>query len=196
MLDQVVFEEPWRGIKVVAYTDRYAYDPDDDSLIFMSLAGTEQAVKAISSAIIGYRTVSIKAEGKKAIQVSGNSAAHVRVFSTKLPTGALHQVLVDTRFLDGNDTRGRLAVCPQEKDLCAVVYSQVLAPLASPLIPEWSPWICGQLKTRGLMRDMAGTMRVVEVHVDEATVDAIISEGVRARRISLKGKGPRHVGFH
>jgi hypothetical protein len=140
--------------------------------------------------------VSVKADGKRAIQVSGNPAAHVRVFSTKLPNGALHQIVADTRFLDSKDTRGRLVVCPQNEDLLTVVHSQALACLASPLIPDWAAWICGQLKRRGLMREMAGTMRVVELHVDEATVDAIVSEGVRARRISLKGKGTRHVGFH
>ena len=46
MLDEVVFEDCWKGIKVSAYTDRYAYDPENASLLFISLAGTDQAVKA------------------------------------------------------------------------------------------------------------------------------------------------------
>ena len=107
MLDQVVFQEYWGGIKVSAYTDRYAYDPSDDSLLFISLAGTEQAVKAVSSALIGHRIVSIKRQGNREIQVHGSPAGHFRVFSTKLPSGAVHQLVADTRFF-GNDTHGAL----------------------------------------------------------------------------------------
>jgi len=55
MLDIVVFEEYWRSIKVSAYTDLYAYDPEDEALLFISLSGNEQAVKAISSAVIVHR---------------------------------------------------------------------------------------------------------------------------------------------
>ena len=69
MLDQIVFEEYWKGIKVSAYTDRYAYDPENASLVFISLAGTDQAVKAISSAVLGYRSLSIILEGNSEIEV-------------------------------------------------------------------------------------------------------------------------------
>jgi len=196
MLHQVLFEDYCRGIKVSAYSDFYAYDPEDDSLLFISLAGTEQAVRAISSAIIGYHTVSIRREGNTVIRVHGSPAAHTRTWSTKLPSGALHQIVADTRFSDANHTRGRLVVWPQNEDISTAIYSQVLACLASPLLPDWAPWICGQLKKSGFMREMAGTMRVVEVRIDEATVDEIVSEGVRRRHISLDGKGARHVGVH
>jgi hypothetical protein len=194
MLDQIVFETYGREIKVSAYTDWYAYDPEDDSLLFISLAGTEQAVKAISSAIIGYRTVSIRSEGNTEIRVHGNALAHFRVFSTKLP-GAVQQLMVDTRFF-GSSTMEHFVVIPQGEDLSRVLYSQVLSHLASPVIPEWSPWICRMLKRLELMREMAGTLRVVEVWVDEATVDKIISEGVRTGQISFDERGEAHAGIH
>ena len=98
MLDQIVFEDFWREIKVSAYTDRYAYDPENASLIFISLAGTEQAVKAISSAVLGYRTLSIIREGHAEIEVNGHPASHFRVLSTKAshwrcsPVGSGHTV--------------------------------------------------------------------------------------------------------
>jgi hypothetical protein len=195
MLDEVVFQEYWGGIKVSAYTDRYAYDPSDDSLLFISLAGTEQAVKAVSSALIGQRIVSIKRQGNREIQLHWSPAAHLRVFSTKLPSGAVHQLVVDTRFF-GNETMEHCILIPQGEELPRVFYSQVLSGLASPLIPEWAPWLCAQLREQGLIQEMAGTLRVVKVRIDEATVDEIISEGIRTGRISLDQAGGTYAGMH
>jgi hypothetical protein len=195
MLDQVVFQEYWGGIKVSVYTDRYAYDSSDDSLLFISLAGTEQAVKAVSSALIGHRIVNITRQGNREIQLHGSPAAHLRVLSTKLPSGAVHQLVADTRFF-GNDTQENCVIIPQGEDLSTVVYSQVLSRLASPLIPEWAPWICAQLKEQGLIQEMAGTLNVVKARIDEPVVDEIISEGVRTGRISLDQTGGTYAGNH
>jgi hypothetical protein len=196
MLDRIVFEPYGRGIKVSAYTDRYAYDLEDNSLVFIALAGTEQAVKAISSAIIGGRTVSIIHETNAEISVTGDPASHFRVLSTKLPGGAVHQLVVDTRFFGNENSESRLVIIPQSDDVPRVVHSQVLAHLASPLLPEWVPWICGQLKEVDRMRVMEGTLRVAQVSANEATVDQIVSQGLRTRRISLDGAGGTYVGFH
>ena len=196
MLDQVVFEDYWREIKVSAYTDRYAYDPENASLLFISLAGTEQAVKAISSAVLGYRSLSIRREGNTEIEVNGHPASHFRVLSTKLPSGAVHQLVVDTRFFGNDDSGSKLVIVPQTEDVSRVVYAHVLAHLACPLIPEWSEWLCKQLTDRDLMRQMEGTLRVVEVSVGESTVDEIISEGVKAGRISLNTTGGAHARIH
>lgn len=195
MLDQVVFEDYRNKIKVSAYTDLYAYDPEDDSLLLISLGGTEQAVKAISSAIIAYRTVSIKRAGNTEITVRGNPAAHFRLLSTKLPGGAVHQLVADTRFFQ-NDTMEHFVVIPQGEDIWSVVYSQVLSNLASPIIPGWAPWIWRQLTKLDLMREMSGTLRLVEVWVDEETVDKVVSEGVRTGQIDLDGTGGTDAGIH
>ncbi len=196
MLHQVIFEEYWRGIRVSAYTDLYAYNPENDSLVLISLAGTEQAVKAISSAIIGCQTVHIRCEGEAEILVSRQRSAHSRILTTKLPCGAVHQLVVDKRFFGDGDAEGRLVVIPEGEDVSRVVYSQILIRLASPLIPEWSEWICRQLKDRERMREMEGTLKVVEVSADEAIVDKIISEGVAMGRISLDRTGGPHAGIH
>ncbi len=196
MLHQVVYDEYWRGIKVSAYTDLYAYDPENASLVFVSLAGTEQAVKAISSAIIGGRTVSILRERDTEIPVTGHPASHFRVLSTKLPGGAVHQLVADTRFFGNGDSESRLVIIPQSDDVSRVVYSQVLAHLASPLVPEWSAWICEQLIGQDLIRQMEGTLKVVEVSVSEPTVDEIVSEGVRTGRIRLDSIGGTYAGIN
>jgi hypothetical protein len=189
MLDQVVFAEYWQGIKVSAYTDMYAYDPENAALLFISLAGTEQAVKAIASAVIACRTVGIRREGNTQVDICGRPGSHFRVLSTKVPSGAVHQLVMDTRFFGNGDSESRLVIIPQSEDVSRVVYSQVLAHLASPLIPEWSAWICNELTDQDLMRRMDGTLKVVEVSVSESTVDEIISEGIKAGRIGLDQTG-------
>jgi hypothetical protein len=196
MVDRIFFEPYGRGIKVSAYTDRYAYDLDDNSLVFISLAGTEQAVKAISSAIISGQTVSILGADNTEILMDGHPATHFRVLSTKLPGGAVHQIVADTRFFGNVDEQERLVVIPQDEDASRVVYSQVLTHLASPLLPEWGAWICGQLTGLDRMREIDGTLRVAQVSADEATVDQIVSRGLRTGRISLDGAGGTHAGFH
>jgi hypothetical protein len=195
MLDRIVFEPYGRGIKVSAYADRYAYDPEDNSLVFISLAGTEQAVKAISSAIIGGQTVSIMGAENSEILLDGHPATHFRVLSTKLPGGAVHQIVADTRFFGKVDEQGCLVVIPQDEDASRVVYSQVLTHLASPFLPAWVPWICEQLKEWDRMREMEGTVRVAQVSADEATVDEIVSRGLRTGQICLE-EGGTHAGFH
>ncbi|MBI5250738.1 MAG: hypothetical protein HY912_14705 [Desulfomonile tiedjei] len=195
MLDHVVFEEPWKGIKVSAYTDQYAYDPEDNSLVFISLAGTEQAVKAISSAIIGGQTVSIMGADNSEILLDGHAATHFRVLSTKLSGGAVHQLVADSRFFGSDEPGAYLVVIPQQEDVSKVVYRQVLTHLASPLLPEWVQWICGQLKEVDRMREMEGTLRVAQVSANEATVDQLVSQGLRTGQIRLEGGGT-HARFH
>jgi hypothetical protein len=127
--------------------------------------------------------------------LDGHPATHFRVLSTKLPGGAVHQLVADTRFFGNVDDQGRLVVIPQDEDVSRVVHSQVLTHLASPLLPEWGAWICGQLKEWDRMREMDGTLRVAQVSADEATVDQIVTHGLRTGRISLE-EGGTHDGFH
>jgi hypothetical protein len=195
MLDRIVFEPHGRGIEVSAYTDQYAYDPEDNSLVFISMAGTEQAVKAVSSAIIGGQTLSIMGADNSEILLNGHPAIHFRVLSTKLPGGAVHQLVVDTRFFGNHKAGAYLVVIPQHEDVSKVVYRQVLTHLASPLLPEWFPWICGQLKEVDRMRVMEGTLRVAQVSADEATVDQMVSRGLRTGQICFE-EGGTHAGFH
>jgi len=196
MLDNVVFEEYWRNIKVSAYTDVYAYDPEDGALLFISLAGNEQAVKAISSAFIACKTISISREGQPEHLVKGNPASHYRIISTKLAGGSLHQIVADARFFLNKESDSRLVIIPAQTPVHAAIYTQVLVNLASPLIPTWSQWICYRLKQMDRLREMAGTLRVVGVVVDDRTIDEIISEGIGAGEINFNAQGGPYAGVH
>ena len=132
MLDTVVFEEYWRNIKVSAYTDLYAYDPEDGAVLFISLAGNEQAVKAISSAIIACKTFGIRREGEPEHLLNGHPASRYRIMSTKLAGGSLHQIVADSRFWANSNTESRLVIIPADTQPHEAIYSQVLAPLGFP----------------------------------------------------------------
>jgi len=196
MLHTVVFEEYWRNIKVSVYMDLYAYDPEDGAVLFISLAGNEQAVKAISSAIIACKTVSIESEGQPELLLHGHPASRYRIMSTKLAGGPLHQIVADTRFYLSNDSDSRLVIIPTETPMHAGIYSQVLGSLASPLIPAWAEWLCNRLQAMDRQREMAGTLRVVEVAVDDHVVDEIISEGIQMGQIHFNEQGGAYAQFH
>lgn len=196
MLDLVVFENFWQNIKVSAYTDRYGYDPENDALLFISLAGNEQAVKAISSAIVACKTVGIKCEGQSELLLHGHPAVRYRIVSTKLPGGSLHQIVVDTRFYANSDGESRLVVIPDDTQPHEQVYSQVLASFGSPVIPEWSQWIYDRLHQMGRIREMAGPLKVREVSVDDRIVDELVSEGIRMGQIYFDEQGGSYAGIH
>jgi hypothetical protein len=196
MLDTVVFEEPWRNIKVSAYTDLYAYDPEDGAVLFISLAGNEQAVKAISSAIIACKTLSVTSEGQSEHLLNGHPASRYRIMSTKLAGGSLHQIVADSRFWLNLDSESHLVIIPADTQPHGAIYSQVLAPLASPVIPAWALWVCDRLQQADRLREMAGTLRVVDVTVDDRIVDEMVSEGMRMGQINLNKQGEAYAGVH
>ncbi len=43
---------------------------------------------------------------------------------------------------------------------------------------------------------MAGTLRVVEVVVDERSIDEIVSEGIRMGQINFNEQGEAYAGVH
>ena len=196
MLETVVFEECWRNIKVSAYTDLYAYDPEDGAVLFISLAGNEQAVKAISSVIIACKTFGIRREEQPEHLLNGHPASRYRIMSTKLAGGSLHQIVADSRFWANSNTESRLVIVPTDTRPHEAIYSQVLAPLASPVIPAWAQWVCDRLQQADRLREMAGTLRIVDVAVDERVVDEIVSEGIRMGQINFNEQGEAYAGVH
>jgi hypothetical protein len=196
MLDTVVFEEYWRNIKVSAFTDLYAYDPEDGAVLFISLAGNEQAVKAISSAIIACKAVSIEREGKPEHLLNGHPASRYRIMSTKLAGGSLHQIVADARFYVNSDADSRLVMIPTDTQPHEAIFSQVLAPLASPILLAWAQWVSDRLQQVDRLREMAGTLRVVEVAVDDHILDEIISKGILTGQIHFNEQGGVYAGVH
>jgi hypothetical protein len=101
-----------------------------------------------------------------------------------------------SRLIQGlsSDAESRLVIIPADAQLHETIYAQVLAPLASPLIPAWAQWLCDRLQQIDRLREMAGTLRVVEVRVDDRIVDEIISEGIRMGQINFNKQGEAYAG--
>jgi hypothetical protein len=196
MVDTVVVEEYWRNINVSAYTDLYAYDPEGGVLLFISLAGNAQAEKAISSAIIACKTISISSEGQPEHLLNGHPASRYRILSTKLAGGPLDQIVADARFCLNTEGDSRLVIIPAEMPVHVAIYTQVLVNLASPLIPAWAEWLCNRLQEMDRLREMTGTLRVVQSSADENIIDEIVSEGIRTGRINFNGQGGAYAGVH
>ncbi len=196
MLGIVVFEECWRNIKVSAYTDLHAYDPEDGAVLFISLAGNEQAVKAISSTIIACKPFTVSRGGQPEHLLNGHPASRYRIMSTKLAGGSLHQIVADSRLWLNSDSESRLVIIPTDTQPHEAIYSQVLAPLASPVIPAWAQWVCDRLEQMDRLREMAGTLRVAKVVADERIIDEIVSEGIRMGQINFNEQGEAYAGVH
>jgi hypothetical protein len=196
MPDTVIFEESWRNIKVSAYVDQYAYDPENGALLLMSVAGNEQAVKAISSAIVACKIVSIGRGGESEDFVHGHPASRYRIMSTKLPGGSLHQIVADARFYLNSDVESRLIVIPAGAQPHEAIYSQILEPLSSPIIPAWSQWVYNRLQEMDRLKEMAGTLKVVEARVDDHVVDELVSEGIQMGTINLNEQGGSYARIH
>jgi hypothetical protein len=195
-LETVSYEDYARGIRVSVYTDGYSYDLDYDALLIMSLAGPEQAVRALSAAIIDHKTITVRGDNQTELDVNVPPGSRCRVLSTKLGCGTLHQLVVDTRFFPGSQSDSRLLIVPPQNEIAECVYAEVLSALCSPILPEWKHWICEQLRVQGRLREMAGSLRVVEIKVDETTMDEIISEGVRTGILNFNETGGLYAGLH
>jgi hypothetical protein len=196
MPDTAVFEDHRNNIEVSAYTDLYAYNPENGAVLFISLAGNEQAVKAISSAIIACRTFSIRRDGHPEHLLNGHPASRYRVMSTKLVGGSLHQIVADTRFYVNANAESRLVMIPADTQPHEAIYSQILEPLPSPMLTAWSQWIYGGLLQMDRLKEMAGTLKVIEIRVDDHVVDQLVSEGIRMGTINFNEEGGPHVGIH
>jgi hypothetical protein len=55
---------------------------------------------------------------------------------------------------------------------------------------------CDRLQEMDRLKEMAGTLRVVEVGVEERIIDEIVSEGIRLRQINFNQQGGAYAGVH
>jgi len=176
---------------VEVFTDGYAYDQVTNWLHLISLVGNDSAVKAVSAAMIAHREITIHRDDASALELTACPYSKYRILSAKLDCGAVHQIVADDRFFRHDGPGSQLLVIPPDDDLATAVYQQVVSRIASPVIPEWAGWICSRLKQDEHLAELKGTVRAVEVDVDEPTLDKIISHGVAEGEISFD-----HTGGH
>jgi hypothetical protein len=140
--------------------------------------------------------MSIRREGQPEHFLNGHAASRYRIMSTKLAGGSLHQIVADARFWLNSNSESCLVIIPSDTQPHEAIYSQVLSPLASPVISAWAQWLCDRLQQMDRLREMESTLRVVEVATDERIVDEIVSEGIRVGQINFNEQGGPYAGVH
>jgi hypothetical protein len=182
MLARVRYRDPDRGVGVEAFSDGYAFD-DYSCLYLLSVAGRENCVKAITSAVVSSRMIEILADTP--VEVSAGFGRHYRILSTRLPDALLHQVLAEEGFFP-NAHRPGVCLYTDGADPARLVYDAVNRGYPVPMIPEWSEWLYASLKRKGHLEELRGNRKVLRLSATEEALDTMISEGMQGGEISFR----------
>jgi hypothetical protein len=181
MIERISMDDYQKGIAITAYTDGYSYD-EYNSLYLISILGHDSAVKAISAGIISQRDVTIEQEGTGR-PYSALYGEKYRIMSARLDSGLLHQIVaVDELFSQGSNGRGLIYI-GRNTDITTVIFTTIKTNLGTPLLPEWSEWLMGQLREEASLEFMQGSVPVVRLTLGEQELDSIISEGIKQQTI-------------
>ena len=181
MLEKVGFRDYDSSVDVEAYTDGYAYD-EYSCLYLLSVSGRDSSVKAITSAVVSGRTVKILSETP--IEAWTSYGQKFRILSSRLPDSLLHQVVAEEGFFRSAERPETLLYVNSEKP-AQLVYEAVRTGYPVPLLPQWSDWLYRKLRKEGHVRELQGTMKVLQLSLDEGVLDAFVSDGVKNREISF-----------
>jgi len=181
MLEKVAYVDEVNGNRVEAFTDGYAYD-EYRCVCLLSVAGRESNVKAVTSAITGGRPVQVA--GAEQTELCAPFDRHYRIKGTKLPGSLLHQVVADEGFYPVAGEGPRL-VYAGDAEPADAVYEAVRSACPVPLIPEWRDWLYRALVEEGYAQELLGNRKVVRLDVDEAGLDALVSEAVKRKEIQF-----------
>ena len=181
MLEKVRFRDYDRGLDVEAYTNGYAYD-EYSCPYLLSVGGRDSTVKAVTSALVGGRTVEIMSN--RIIELNKSYDTRYRILSGRLPGSSLHQVVAEEGFFRSGDTPETLLYVENDNP-AQLVYEAVRGGYPVPVVPDWVDWLYGKLRTKGHVRELKGTLKVLRLSVNEGILDSLISEGVGNGEISF-----------
>ncbi|MBW1947846.1 MAG: hypothetical protein JRI33_07915 [Deltaproteobacteria bacterium] len=182
MLEKVRYADYYNGINVESFTDGYAYD-EYSCLYLLSVAGRDASVKAITSALVSGRRIEIMSD--EIIDVGTSFGQKYRILSTKLPDALLHQLVLAEGFFRSSDGRENLLYVDRKDDAARLVYDTVRNGYPVPVIPEWSEWLYERLRQEDYVEELLGTRQVLKLCLDEESLDAMVSDGVKNGEISF-----------
>jgi hypothetical protein len=155
----------------------------ENHMLLLSVAGAETSVKALTA---GLRASSMD-QGRLvySVQVGSLSVSHLaacpagyRVYRSKLGYGLWHVLCLAN--LDG--------FMPVLNE--ATLWQQLRSSrFTTPVIQEWVPWLCQQMKDRGMVIELnqAGCQAGLLL-ADNDALDALVSEGVRDGCLTINGR--------
>jgi hypothetical protein len=177
-----------RGLHVEAHTDAFVWDNTrsnrgDPELVLMSLVGPDAAVKALSSVLISRSGPVTVRMGQTRVELKLPPAYDEETFmllSTKLPCGALHQIVASSTMLNPQPDKISYLLTPQNEDPAQKVYDLVKRLHPVPLIPAWKDWLYAALLDVGKLWPLQGTIpNAMALNVTGDFLDHAIADGVR-----------------
>ena len=182
MLEKVRYTDLKHYSSVEAFTGGYAYD-DLHYAYLLSVGGRESSVKAVVSGLLAGYSVRVGPEG--IVELERAPGSKYRVLGQRLPSGLMHEIVAAEEFFTPGRNGRKLLYLPEGRDAARAVYETIKRAYAVPMIPEWSDWLYEKLQEIYALRPLLGTVRVMDLKVDEELLDELISEGVKTGELSF-----------
>jgi hypothetical protein len=181
-MDKVRYVDYVNGQDVEVFTDGYAHD-EYNTIYLLSVCGQDSAVKAITSALVSFKSVEIIAHDDE-VNVDTGYNNKYKILTTKLECGQLHQILLSETFFN-NESGEKLIYVEEGTDIIKAVYNQINETYPVPLISEWSQWLYQRIKEAGAITELKGNIKILKLNVTEKGLDELISDGIKSGEISF-----------
>lgn len=190
-MDTIRYMDYERGLSVEAYCDAYVYD-EYRTIYLLSVCGQDSAVKAITSALVSFKSVEI-CNKNNVVTVDTGYNNNYKILTTKLECGQLHQLLLIETFFN-NESEEKLIYVEEGTDIIKTVYNQINRTYPVPLIPKWSEWLYHKIRECEAIEALKGNIRIIKLRVTEKELDELISNGIRSGEINFNSGGDtRHA---
>ncbi len=172
---RIIFDDPERDSRVVAYADRYAADRHGE-LYFLSIGGESMAVRAVLAALASRHSVTIEGSTQHSwLMFPWN--AQVKFRTARLPSGLAHGIVWN------EDRSNGLFVQDTEPEN---VYRAVYDSHPVTLLPEWAGWLTKRLRQQGWLMEPDGVgMKAGVIRGATGGLDRLVSDGVNRGEINI-----------
>ncbi len=174
-LCRIVFDDPARDTRVVAYVDRFAADRHGE-LFVLSIGGESMAVRAVLAALTARHAVTIEGSPQSSWSVFPWNA-RVKFKTARLPSGLAHGIAWNEDRSNGLFVQD---VTPE------AVYRAVYDRFPVTLLPEWAGWLTKRLRQQGWLVDLDGVgMKAGVIRATTGGLDRLVADGVKAGKIRV-----------
>ncbi len=177
-LCRIIFDDPERDTRVVAYADRYAADRHGE-LYFLSIGGESMAVRAVLAALASRRSVTVEGSTQHSWLMFPRNA-QVKFRAARLPSGLAHGIAWNEDRSNGLFVQD---VTPEN------VYRAVYDSFPVTLLPGWAGWLTRRLRQQGWLVDLDGVgMKAGLIRATTGGLDRIVADAVKRGEIRIAGK--------
>lgn len=150
----------------------------------LSLVGSPLAVRGLQSAFLANPPLELERADGRRVRLRPARGAIYRTRWTRLPSGALHALLV-ADLSEGPSPAERLILAPSEAAVPDALFADLVTHRGLMAFPEWREWLLRHLLETGGARRLAGPVPALLVTVSEEDLDAVIRAGLRDSLIAF-----------